>query len=106
MSDFFLEAATFVGQYRHVLLILDDFPTLLVSERFFERYRQLSSPNIQVIMTTVRSGLEEMLGVDQIVELDIGSYGISIRNVPSTKEANHGIFKSRKIKCAEKSLAS
>lgn len=83
LSDFFLEAATFVGQYRHVLLILDDFPTLLTSERFFERYRQLSSPNIQVIMTTVRYGLEETLGVDKIIELDSGSNGISIRNIRS-----------------------
>ena len=69
LSDFLLEAAALLGQYRHVLLILDDFPTKLVSERFARRYRQLSSPNIQVIMTTVREGVEDTLGADQVVEL-------------------------------------
>ena len=59
-----------MGQYRHVLLILDDFPTKLVSEQFLHRYRQLSSPNIQVIMTTVREGVEDRSGADLIVELE------------------------------------
>jgi energy-coupling factor transporter ATP-binding protein EcfA2 len=70
LSDFLLEAAALLGQYRHVLLILDDFPTKIVSDRFVRRYRQLSSPNIQVIMTTVREGVEDRLGADLIVELE------------------------------------
>lgn len=84
LSDFLLEAATLLGQYRHVLLILDDFPTQLVSDRFLHRYHQLSSPNIQVIMTTIREGVENMLGADLIVELeepgDGGDNNTRIRN--------------------------
>ena len=70
LSDFLLEAATLLGQYRHVLLILDNFPNNVLSDRFLHRYHQLSSPNIQVIMTTVRKGVEDMLGADSVVELE------------------------------------
>jgi hypothetical protein len=73
ISDFLLEASILLGQYRHVLLILDDFPTKVVSDRFLQRYRQLSSPNIQVIMTTNREG--NMLGADVVVELEMPGVG-------------------------------
>jgi len=69
LSDFYLEAASLLCQYRPVLLILDDFPTKLVSERFADRYRQLSSPNIQVIMTTHRDGIANDLGADLVNEV-------------------------------------
>jgi len=60
LSDFLLEAAALLGQYRHVLLILDDFPTKTLSEKFLRRYRDLSSPNLQVIMTNILEGVENM----------------------------------------------
>lgn len=70
LSDFLLEAATLLSQYRNVLLILDDFPTLIGIDRFFKRYRQLSSPNIQVIMTTLRKDIENQIGADLLVNLE------------------------------------
>lgn len=92
LSDFLLEAAILLGQYRHVLLLLDDFPTKLLYERFEYRYRQLSSPNIQVIMTTIREGSEDMLGADLIVELEKPGTGgdnntriLSTRSIPCPK---------------------
>lgn len=71
-NDFALEMAAQNCEYQDTLLLLDDFPTKLsLNDDFAKRYRQMSIPGLQAIMTTVRDDAQRILNPDVLVELSV-----------------------------------